>query len=72
MRKIYAIKITTRLLPPRYLAGYNTRAEAEIALNEMEREPECYYSVVYVTEYFNGAMDRNGNYTLSTIAEIQE
>lgn len=35
----------------------------------MERKPGAAYSVVYVREYFNRAMDKDGNWTLSTFAE---
>jgi len=72
MRESYAIRIKRELYPPEYLPGYNTRAEVEEALRTMEREQGCIYTIVYVKEYFNRARDREGNFTLSTIAEIRE
>ena len=72
MRQTYAIKMTTRLQAPGYLPGFNTRAEAEEYLMNYERLPDCNYTVVYVTEYFNRAKDKDGKFTLSTIAEIPD
>ena len=73
MKESYAIRITRGgALPPGYLPGYASRAEAEKALGEMEREPGYGYAIVYVREYFNRAKDSQGNYTLSTIAEQNE
>ena len=72
MRESYAIRIKRNLLPPEYLAGYNTRAEVEEYLQTMEREQDSIYTIVYVKEYFNRAMDKEGNFTLSTVAEIRE
>jgi len=72
MRETYAIRITRDLLPPAYYPGYETREEAEKALGEIEREKGASYKVVYCKEYFNRAMDEEGNYTLSTIAELPD
>jgi hypothetical protein len=72
MRESYAIRIKRNLLPPEYLPGYNTRAEVEEALRTMEREQDSIYTIVYVKEYFNRARDPEGNFTISTVAEIRE
>jgi hypothetical protein len=72
MRESYAIRTKRDLLPPTYLPGYNTRAEVEEYLQTMEREQGCIYTIVYVREYFNRARDQEGNFTLSTVAEIRE
>ena len=72
MRESYAIRIRKKFYPPEYLPGYNTRAEVERYLQTMQREQGCIYTIVYVREYFNRAMDKEGNFTLSTVAEITE
>jgi len=72
MRKSYAIKITNRLYPPSYLPGFETRQDAERHFRGLIQEAGCSYSVVYVNEYLNGAIDCKGNYPVSLIAEIIE
>jgi len=72
MKESYAIRINRNLLPPEYLPGYNNRAEVEEYLQTMEREEGAIYSIVFVREYFNRARDQDGNFTISTIAELPD
>jgi len=68
----WAIRLDRNLFTPGYLPGYATKEEATKALQETDKTPGDRYSVVYVREYLNRAMDSQGNYTLSTIAEQKE
>lgn len=69
-RDSYAIREDQPQLPPKYYPGYETKQEAEGALGQMDRKPGAVYSVKKVREYLNRARDADGNYTLSTVAEI--
>ncbi|MCZ8162913.1 MAG: hypothetical protein O9275_19780 [Microcystis sp. LE19-196.1B] len=65
----YAIKETHKMQFPKYYTGYRTKDEALKALENLSKQEGKNYSVVYVKEYPNQAIDQNGNLT-STVSEI--
>lgn len=69
---VKAEKLTGLPQYPGFSRVFNTREEAEEALEQLEKEPGYRYSIAYVRENFNRAMDSEGNFTLSTFYEIPE
>jgi len=69
---VKAEKLTGLPEYPGYSRVFNSREEAEEALEQLVKDSNYSYSIAYVRENLNRAMDSEGNFTLSTFYEIPE
>ena len=71
MKRTYSIKIISSSGIVTYQSGFDSKADAEIYLSEMQKSSDDSFSVVYVADYspWEGSAIRN---TVSGISERQE